>query len=236
MCTSPKPDLSDTAIESSVEPHSSKPSVSRRQRFREGFRKFLKYTGPGWLMSLAYLDPGNLEADLQAGAYTGYQLLWLLLGAHVIGYVMQILAARLGTVSGKHLAEICREKYPRGLARILWVMAELAIIGAVVQEVVGTAIALNVLLGVPMWAGVLITAADTFTFLAVHYFKGVRAIEILIFTLVMIMMGCFFVNFSIISPPAVDVFSGFLPTGLHRYATLQAVAILGAVIMPHNIY
>ena len=209
---------------------------SGKQRCLEFLRKFFKYTGPGWLMSLAYLDPGNLEADLQAGAYTGYQLLWILLAAHVIGFVMQVLAARLGTVSGRHLAQICREEYSPGLCRVLWVMTELAIIGADVQEVVGTAIALNVLLGIPMWAGVLITAADTFTFLAVHYFRGVRAIEILIFALIMIMMGCFFVNFGIIAPPASAVLSGFLPTNLQSYATLQAVAIIGAVIMPHNIY
>jgi natural resistance-associated macrophage protein len=231
--TQPEGDIiqneSKLGSESSVKP-------SRKARTLEFLRKFFKYTGPGWLMSLAYLDPGNLEADLQAGAYTGYQLLWILLLAHAIGFVMQVLAARLGAVSGRHLAELCREKYPRGLSIILWVMTELAIIGSDVQEVVGTAIALQVLLGIPMWAGVLITAADTITFLAVHYFKGVRAIEILIFTLILIMMGCFFVNFGIISPSPIDVFSGFLPTNMKHYATLQAVAIIGAVIMPHNIY
>ena len=229
-------DLSDSvgSIETSCSPK--KGAVSRKKRCVEFFRKFLKYTGPGWLMSLAYLDPGNLEADLQAGAYTDYQLLWILLGAHILGFVMQVLAARLGTVSGRHLAEICKEKYSTNLCRVLWVMTELAIIGADVQEVIGTAIALNVLLGIPMWAGVLITAADTFTFLAVHYYKGVRAIEVFIFALIMLMMGCFFANFAIISPPAIDVLSGFLPTNLHHYAVLQAVAIIGAVIMPHNIY
>ena len=215
----------------------SKPvQLTKKARMLEFFRKFFKYTGPGWLMSLAYLDPGNLEADLQAGAYTGYQLLWILLLAHIIGFVMQILAARLGAVSGKHLAEVCREKYSRGVSIFLWVMTELAIIGSDVQEVVGTAIALQVLLGIPMWAGVLITAADTFTFLAVHYMKGVRAIEVIIFALILVMMTCFFINFGIISPWAGDVFSGFLPTNMHHYATLQAVAIVGAVIMPHNIY
>ena len=209
---------------------------TRKERMRNRLRLFFKYAGPGWLMSLAYLDPGNLEADLQAGAYTGYQILWVLLVAHVIGFVMQIFAARLGTVSGKHLAEHCRERYPRTLGRILWVMTEIAIIGADVQEVVGTAIALYVLFGIPMWAGVLITAADTFTFLAVHYFKGVRAIEILIFSLIVVMMVCFFINFGVISPPAGELFSGFLPFYTQRYATLQAVALIGAVIMPHNIY
>jgi NRAMP (natural resistance-associated macrophage protein)-like metal ion transporter len=210
--------------------------VTAKARFLKRLRLFLKYAGPGWLMSLAYLDPGNLEADLQAGAYTGYQLLWILLVAHVIGFVMQVLAARLGTVSGMHLAEHCRSEYPRGLRRVLWIMTELAIVGADVQEVVGTAIALHILFGLPMWAGVLITAADTFTFLAVHYFKGVRAIEIMIFALIVVMMTCFFINFGVISPPAGDLFGGFLPIGMKRYATLQAVAIIGAVIMPHNIY
>ena len=231
---SPKVETTLEASQDSVKADYVKPT--RRQRFSASFRLFLKYAGPGWLMSLAYLDPGNLEADLQGGAYTGHQLLWILLVAHVIGFVMQVLAARLGAVSGQHLAEICRAKYPNSLSRVLWVMTELAIVGADVQEVVGTAIALNVLLGIPMWAGVLITAADTFTFLAVHYFKGVRVIEILIFSLVMIMTGCFFANFGIISPAAGDLLSGFLPTNVRSYAVIQAVAIVGAVIMPHNIY
>lgn len=213
-----------------------RPLANRKQRILTRMRLFFKYAGPGWLMSLAYLDPGNLEADLQGGAYTGYQLLWILLVAHVIGFVMQVFAARLGAVSGRHLAEHCRQQYPKVIANFLWVMTELAIIGADIQEVVGTAIALHVLLGVPMWAGVLITAADTFTFLAVHYFKGVRAIEIMIFALILVMSCCFFVNFGVISPPAADLFSGFLPTNTASYATLQAVAIIGAVIMPHNIY
>jgi NRAMP (natural resistance-associated macrophage protein)-like metal ion transporter len=228
-----------TASESEKQQESPRNTVlpkSNRNRWMGRLRMFFKYAGPGWLMSLAYLDPGNLEADLQAGAYTGYQLLWILLFAHIIGFVMQVLAAQLGSVSGKHLAQICRERYPRTLSRVLWIMTELAIIGADVQEVVGTAIALNVLLGIPMWAGVLITAADTFTFLAVHYFKGARAIEILIFALVLVMMGCFFVNFGVISPPAGDLMGGFLPYNVKHYAVLQAVAIIGAVIMPHNIY
>lgn len=228
----------DTSTRTSISSSDAKISdeIPVRRRFRERVRLFLKYAGPGWLMSLAYLDPGNLEADLQAGAYTGYQLLWILLIAHIIGLFMQILAARLGAVSGKHLAEHCRERYPRSLARVLWIMTEIAIVGADVQEVVGTAIALHVLLGIPMWAGVLITAADTFTFLAVHYFKGARAIEIVIFALILIMMSCFFVNFGVIAPPMGDLFSGFLPVYTRKYATLQAVAITGAVIMPHNIY
>lgn len=210
--------------------------ISGKDRFLRRLRLFFKYAGPGWLMSLAYLDPGNLEADLQGGAYTGYQLLWILFVSHVIGFAMQVLAARLGAVSGRHLAEHCRDEYPRVVANVLWVMTELAIIGADIQEVVGTAIALHVLLGVPMWAGVVITAADTFTFLAVHYFKGVRVIEVLIFCFILVMTCCFFVNFGVIAPPAEDVFSGFLPTNTRSYATLQAVAIIGAVIMPHNIY
>mmetsp|Transcript_19290 Transcript_19290/g.16519 ORF Transcript_19290/g.16519 Transcript_19290/m.16519 type:complete len:214 (+) Transcript_19290:110-751(+) len=132
------------------------------------FRTFFKYTGPGWLMSLAYLDPGNLEADLQAGAFTGFQLLWVLLLAHIFGLLLQVLACRIAAVTGVHLAEHCRARYPRSTATILWIMAEIAIIGSDIQEVLGTAIAFRVLLNIPLWAGTLITAVDTLTFLTLH--------------------------------------------------------------------
>jgi natural resistance-associated macrophage protein len=126
------------------------------------WRKLWRFTGPGFLMCIAFLDPGNLEGDLQAGAAAGYQLLWLLLWATVMGALVQLLSARLGVVTGKHLAELCREEYPLWATRALWVMTELALVGADIQEVIGSAIAIKILSGgiVPLWGGVVITALD----------------------------------------------------------------------------
>lgn len=126
------------------------------------FRKLWRFTGPGFLMCIAFLDPGNLEGDLQAGAIAGYSLLWLLLWATVMGLLIQLLSARLGVATGRHLAELCREEYPRWASVALWAMAEMALIGADIQEVIGSAIAIKILSGgvVPLWLGVIITAFD----------------------------------------------------------------------------
>ncbi len=124
-------------------------------------------SGPGWLMSIAYLDPGNIEADLQSGAIAEYKLLWVLFWATVLGLIFQRLAARLGVVTGRHLAQVCYENYPKYPRLLLWVMVELAIIGSDMQEVIGTAISIYLLSNrtIPLWGGALITIFDTFTFL-----------------------------------------------------------------------
>lgn len=126
------------------------------------WKKLWLFTGPGFLMSIAFLDPGNLEGDLQAGAIAGYSLLWLLMWATAMGLLVQLLAARLGVATGRHLSELCREEYPKWASMALWVMAELALIGADIQEVIGSAIALKILSNgfLPLWAGVIITALD----------------------------------------------------------------------------
>jgi natural resistance-associated macrophage protein len=154
------------------------------------WKKLLAYTGPGWLMSIAYLDPGNLESDLQAGAVAGYSLIWVLFWATVLGLALQILSARLGAITGKNLAEICREEYPRSVSLFLWIMAEIAIIGSDIQEVIGSAIALQLLFGFPLWAGVLITALDSFTFLFLNFF-GIRKLEAFFGALILTMGVCF---------------------------------------------
>ena len=202
---------------------------------RFSWRTFWKYTGPGWLMSLAYLDPGNLTADLEAGAQAGYQLIWVLLAAHILGLLLQVLAAKLAVVSGKALAENCRAHMPRPMVWILWAMSEIAIIGADVQEVIGTSIALKVLFGIDYWIGTLITAVDTFMIMGIHAWKGVRVSEAFIFTCVMTMMACFWANMIKVAPPAAQVFSGFIPS-IKSYAVMQMVGLIGAVIMPHNLY
>lgn len=126
------------------------------------WKKLWLFTGPGFLMSIAFLDPGNLEGDLQAGAIAGYSLLWLLMWATLMGLMLQMLSARLGVVTGRHLAELCREEYPRWARMVLWVMAEVTLIAADIQEVIGSAIGIRVLSKgwIPLWVGVVITASD----------------------------------------------------------------------------
>ena len=207
------------------------------------FKLLWAYTGPGWLMSIAYLDPGNLEADLQSGAYAGMQLLWMLFWSTVAGLLMQILAVRLGVVTGKNLAQVCRERYSRPTSFILWIMTELAIIGSDIQEVVGSAIAFKLLFGWELWVGCIVTGLDTFTFLLLHIL-GTRALEAFFAFLIFIMLVCFMVNFAEADPDWISgmnsygggiLFGTAVPT-VNDYALVQAVGILGAVIMPHNIY
>lgn len=126
------------------------------------WKKLWLFSGPGLLMSIAFLDPGNLEGDLQSGAIAGYSLLWLLMWATAMGLIIQLLSARLGVATGRHLAELCREEYPFWSRIVLWLMTELALIGSDIQEVIGSAIAIRILSNgvVPLWAGVVVTALD----------------------------------------------------------------------------
>ncbi|XP_028430947.1 natural resistance-associated macrophage protein 2 isoform X2 [Perca flavescens] len=204
------------------------------------FRKLWAFTGPGFLMSIAYLDPGNIESDLQSGAKAGFKLLWVLLGATVIGLLLQRLAARLGVVTGMHLAEVCNRQYPTVPRIILWLMVELAIIGSDMQEVIGCAIAFNLLsVGrIPLWAGVLITITDTFVFLFLDKY-GLRKLEAFFGFLITVMALSFGYEYVLVSPDQGELLKGmFLPycAGCGPPQLEQAVGIVGAVIMPHNIY
>eukprot|EP01127_Copromyxa_protea_P007473 TRINITY_DN1737_c0_g1_i1.p1 TRINITY_DN1737_c0_g1~~TRINITY_DN1737_c0_g1_i1.p1 ORF type:complete len:555 (-),score=95.00 TRINITY_DN1737_c0_g1_i1:262-1899(-) len=207
------------------------------QKITFSWRKLWAFTGPGWLMSIAYLDPGNIESDLQAGAQAGYTLLWCLLLATAMGLILQITAARLGVVTGKGLAIHCREQLPFGPRIATWLMTELAIIGSDIQEVVGSAIAIGILSGgkIPLWGGVLITAADTFTFLLLEK-KGVRKLEYFFAFLICVMAITFGVEYVKSDPNQVDVIKGLFIPYVPSNSWVQAVGILGAVIMPHNIY
>ncbi|XP_076124850.1 natural resistance-associated macrophage protein 2 isoform X1 [Alosa pseudoharengus] len=204
------------------------------------FRKLWAFTGPGFLMSIAYLDPGNIESDLQSGAKAGFKLLWILLGATIIGLLLQRLAARLGVVTGMHLAEVCNRQYPTVPRIILWLMVELAIIGSDMQEVIGCAIAFNLLsVGrIPLWGGVLITIIDTFVFLFLDKY-GLRKLEAFFGFLITIMAVSFGYEYVMVAPDQGEVLKGmFVPycAGCGSPQLLQAVGIVGAVIMPHNIY
>jgi len=204
------------------------------------FRKLWAFTGPGFLMSIAYLDPGNIESDLQSGAVAKYQLLWILMWSTILGLIMQRLAARLGVVSGMHLAEACYRKYPTFPRIVLWLMVEVAIIGSDMQEVIGTAIAFYLLSnkGIPLWAGVLITIVDTFTFLFLDKY-GLRKLEAFFGVLITVMALSFGYEYVTVAPDQGEVLKGmFIPEIDHpsHAVLLQAVGVIGAVIMPHNLY
>ncbi|KAM7422338.1 hypothetical protein PAMA_010413 [Pampus argenteus] len=204
------------------------------------FRKLWAFTGPGFLMSIAYLDPGNIESDLQSGAKAGFKLLWVLLGATIIGLLLQRLAARLGVVTGMHLAEVCNRQYPTVPRIILWMMVELAIIGSDMQEVIGCAIALNLLSvnRIPLWGGVLITITDTFVFLFLDKY-GLRKLEAFFGFLITVMAISFGYEYVRVNPDQGDLLKGmFVPycAGCGPVQLEQAVGIVGAVIMPHNLY
>nr|XP_048332205.1 metal transporter Nramp5-like [Ziziphus jujuba var. spinosa] len=203
---------------------------------KRGWRKFLSYVGPGFLVSLAYLDPGNLETDLQAGANHGYELLWVILIGLVFALIIQSLAANLGVTTGKHLAELCKAEYPLLVKYCLWLLAELAVIAADIPEVIGTAFALNILFNIPVWVGVLLTGGSTLLLLGLQRY-GIRKLEMLIAVLVFIMAACFFGEMSYVKPPASKLLKGmFVPKLGGKGATGDAIALLGALVMPHNLF
>lgn len=207
---------------------------------RFSFRKLWAFTGPGFLMSIAYLDPGNIESDLQAGSVARFKLLWVLMSATFLGLLMQRLSARLGVVTGFHLAEICYKKYAKVPRIILWVMIEIAIIGSDMQEVIGTAIAFYLLSNgkIPLYAGVLITIFDTFTFLFLDKF-GLRKLEFFFTFLITVMAVTFGYEYVVVAPDQPALLKGLFVPGCADCGPkqiLQAVGIIGAIIMPHNIY
>lgn len=199
------------------------------------FKVLWTYMGPGWLMSIAYLDPGNLEADLQAGAYAGYQLLWVLMWCTFIGFLLQVLAARLGVATGSNLAQACRKEYGRKTVWILWIMTEMAIIGSDIQEIIGGAIALHILFHVSLPVGTIIMAVSTFVLLGLQTF-GIRKVEAVFALLIGVMIVAFWTSMSIAKPDPQSIAMGVFVPKVSSYAVTQAVGILGAVIMPHNIY
>lgn len=214
--------------------------IPESENYNFSFRKLWAFTGPGFLMSIAYLDPGNIESDLQTGAKANFKLLWVLLLTTFLGLLMQRLAARLGVVTGMHLAEVCNSFYHKVPRLILWVMVEIAIIGSDMQEVIGTATALYLLSNgkIPLWGGVLITIADTFTFLLLDKY-GLRKLEAFFSFLIAIMAVSFGYEYGVAAPDQMEVIKGlFIPycDGCDTSQLVFAVGIIGAVIMPHNIF
>ncbi|KAK6263772.1 hypothetical protein QUC31_011905 [Theobroma cacao] len=203
---------------------------------RKSWKNLFAYMGPGFLVSIAYIDPGNFETDLQSGAQYKYELLWIILVASCAALVIQSLAANLGVVTGKHLAEHCRAEYPRGPNFILWVLAEIAVVACDIPEVIGTAFALNMLFNIPVWIGVLLTGLSTLVLLALQQY-GVRKLEIFISFLVLTIAGCFLAELGYAKPVAGEVLKGlFVPQLKGNGATGLAISLLGAMVMPHNLF
>lgn len=203
---------------------------------KTSWKNLFAYMGPGFLVSIAYIDPGNFETDLQSGAQYKYGLLWIILVASCAALVIQSLAANLGVVTGKHLAEHCRAEYPKKTNFILWVLAEISIVACDIPEVIGTAFALNMLFNIPIWIGVLLTGLSTLMLLALQQY-GVRKLEFLIAFLVLTIAGCFFAELGYAKPAATEVLDGlFIPKLKGNGATGLAISLLGAMVMPHNLF
>uniref|UniRef100_A0A0D9ZAE6 Metal transporter n=1 Tax=Oryza glumipatula TaxID=40148 RepID=A0A0D9ZAE6_9ORYZ len=201
------------------------------------WRRLWLFTGPGLLMSVAFLDPGNLEGDLQAGAAAGDALLWLLLWTTAMGLLVQLLSARLGVATGRHLAELCRGGYPDWARRALWLMAEVAMVSADIQEVIGSAVAIRIHSHgfMPLWAGVVITGLDCFIFLSLENY-GVRKLEGLFAVLIATMALSFAWMFIETKPNGKDLIIGILVPKLSSRTIRQAVGLVGCVITPHNVF
>jgi len=192
------------------------------------------FAGPAYLVSVGYMDPGNWATDLAGGASFGYQLLWVLAVSNGMAILLQTLSARLGIVSGRDLAQACRESYPRTVNGALWLLCEIAIIACDLAEVLGAAIGLKLLFHLPLLAGVLLTTLDTVMVLWFQRF-GIRVVEAFVLVLIAVIGGCFAVEIFLAKPHWPDVFAGLVPH-LDGTNLFLAIAILGATVMPHNLY
>jgi manganese transport protein len=205
---------------------------------RSRWRKFLAFAGPGYLVAVGYMDPGNWATDLAGGSAFGYRLLSVILISNLMAVLLQGLASKLGIVTGRDLAQACRDHYSQPVVWFLWVLCELAIAACDLAEVIGSAIALNLLFGIPVQWGVVLTAADVFVVLFLQH-RGFRLLEALVIALVATVGICFAFELVISRPDAAGVAAGFVPRLeiLRNPAMLYiAIGILGATVMPHNLY
>jgi manganese transport protein len=192
------------------------------------------FAGPAYVVSVGYMDPGNWATDLEGGARFGYQLLWVLVVSNAMAVLLQTLSARLGIVAGRDLAQACREAYPRPVGLALWFLCEIAIAACDLAEVLGAAIGLNLLFGLPLLAGVILMAADTLIILWLSRY-GIRLVEAIILSLVAIIASCFLLEIFFAKPILSEMVTGLIPR-LNKDSLYVAIGILGATVMPHNLY
>lgn len=202
------------------------------------FRKLLAFSGPGYMVAVGYMDPGNWATDLAGGSKFGYTLLFVILLSSLFAILLQYLSAKLGIVSGRDLAQACRDSFPKWVNRILWVMTEIMITACDLAEVIGSAIALNLLFGIPLAVGVVITAADVLILLMLQA-KGFKILESIVIVLVATIAILFGFEIFYSNPDFLAVIGGFVPaTEIFSNTEMLyiAIGILGATVMPHNLY
>nr|WP_230983231.1 Nramp family divalent metal transporter [Inquilinus limosus] len=201
-------------------------------------RKLFAFVGPGYLVAVGYMDPGNWATDLAGGSAFGYTLLSVILLSNVMAILLQALSAKLGIVTGRDLAQACRDHYPKPVAVSLWFLCEVAIVACDLAEVIGTAIALQLLFGIPLLWGVVLTALDVMVVLYLQH-RGFRHLEAFIIGLMLIIGGCFLVELILAQPAIAEIARGFIPSPeiVTNPAMLYiAIGIIGATVMPHNLY
>jgi manganese transport protein len=202
------------------------------------FRKILAFAGPGYLVAVGYMDPGNWATDIGGGSKFGYTLLSVIVLSNLMAMILQALSAKLGIVTGRDLAQACREHYSRGTSLVLWVLCEIAIAACDLAEVLGSAVALKLLFGLPLLAGVLITAFDVLIVLALQG-RGFRLIEAFVVTLIATVGACFAYEIFFAQPLWREAAQGLIPRAeifRNREMLYIAIGILGATVMPHNLY
>lgn len=208
------------------------------RRGGSAWRRVAAFIGPGYLVAVGYMDPGNWATSLAGGSKFGYTLLIVALVSNIMAIVLQSLCARLAIASGRDLAQACRDAFPRPVAYTLWLLAEVAIIATDIAEVIGTAIGLNLIFGIPLEIGVIITALDVFLILYLQKL-GFRWVEALIITLLGVIAVCFGIQIALADPNWGEVLRGFAPTTeivTNPEMLYLALGILGATVMPHNLY
>lgn len=212
--------------------------TSKQSEFFTFLKRFLALSGPGYLIAVGYMDPGNWATDLAGGAQYGYALLSVILISNFMAMLLQFCALKLGIVTGKDLARACRDYYPSAVSIPLWILAELAVIATDLAEVIGSAIALHLLFGIPMLIGVCITAADVLLFLALSHSR-MKFIELLVAALIGAIIVCFGIIIAIAKPSWIGILTGCIPTTRILWDPQMlylAIGILGATVMPHNLY
>jgi manganese transport protein len=234
----------ESAGQVSLYPRASSPSLPESYRsvpIQAGasfFRKMIAFAGPGYLVAVGYMDPGNWATDLGGGSRYGYTLLSAVLISSLMAIFLQALSAKLGIATGRDLAQACREHYSRRTTAVLWVLCEIAIAACDLAEVLGSAVALKLLFGLPLLAGVLLTGFDVLLVLALQG-RGFRVLETLVITLIMTIGACFAYEIFFARPLWIEAARGFLPTVQilkDREMLYLAIGILGATVMPHNLY
>ena len=198
------------------------------------WRRLLAFAGPAYLVSVGYMDPGNWATDLEGGAKFGYRLLWVLVMSNAMAILLQTLSARFGVITGKDLAQACRDAYPRPVSNALWFLCEIAIAACDLAEILGAAIGLNLLFQLPLLIGVLVTAFDTLVLLSLQQFR-IRSLEAMVIRLIVIISACLGSEIFFAKPETLGILSGLVPR-LDRESLFATIAILGATVMPHNLY